>query len=175
MNLTPAFDGRSLSEHTTSDRNLSPFGPSSSQSAFEVAGRLPEAHAAARWAKAIVPLMDCPRDPKTIALWGDWIAVSPGALRNWCRTAGVSARRSLIFGRLLRAVHVSDGARHKPENVLDVVDRRTLAALLRFSGLNEHGDFPASVRQFLTIQTLIDDVDTLIEVERVLVARGCYR
>jgi hypothetical protein len=134
-----------------------------------------EAHAAARWARAIVPIIDCPGDPKTIALWGRWIAVSSGALRNWCRTAGVPARRSLIFGRLLRAVHLSDGGRHKPENVLDVVDRRTLVALLRSSGLDASGKLPGSLAEFLEIQTLVRDRDALLETRRLLTERQTRR
>lgn len=134
-----------------------------------------ELHAAGRWARAIVPIIDCPGDPKTIALWARWIAVSPGALRSWCRTAGVPARRSLIFGRLIRAVHLSEGGRHKPENVLDVVDRRTLLAMLRFSGLDETADFPATIDRFLAVQTLVRDPDTLLETQRALAEREARR
>jgi DNA-binding response OmpR family regulator len=54
-----------------------------------------EAHAARRWALALVPLIECPHDPRTIVEWSKSIAVSPGALRNWCRTAGVTPSRVL--------------------------------------------------------------------------------
>ena len=81
-----------------------------------------QAHAAARWARVVVPVLDAPEDPRTIKAWSRLLYVSPGALRNWCRTAGITPRRSLVFARLLRAVFLSDGGRHKPENLLDVVD-----------------------------------------------------
>ena len=81
--------------------------------------------------------------------------MSPGALRNWCRTAGVSARRSLVFARLLRAAFLSQGGRHRPEDLLDVVDRRTFVGLLRFAGLDPERPFPESPEAFLQQQTLV--------------------
>jgi len=129
---------------------------------------LEEAHAAARWARSVVRILDCPKDPRTIAGWGRWIAVSPGALRNWCRTAGIQARRSLLFGRLLRAVVLGENGRHRPENLLDVVDRRTLAALLRCAGFAGEHDFPKTPDEFLTRQRLVCDPDALAETRRAL-------
>jgi hypothetical protein len=125
------------------------------------------AHAAARWAKAIVPILDSPSDLRTVADWSRWVGASQGALRDWCRTARITPRRSLVFGRLLRAVLLSDGGRHAPENLLDVVDRRTLAGLLKLAGLSA-GTFPHDVREFLESQVLIRDEDTLVELERAL-------
>ena len=130
-------------------------------------GRL-EAHAAVRWARAVVPLIDSPEDPRTMKVWSRWIAASSGAIRNWCHTAGISPRRSLVFGRLLRAVSLSDGGRHKPENVLDVVDRRTLVGMLKRAGLGSDGTFPRTLEAFLEQQKLVPDADTLLEVARVI-------
>ena len=127
-------------------------------------GRRPEAHAAARWAKAVVPIIECPKDPRTIIGWSQWIAASPGAVRNWCSTAGITPRRSLVFGRLLRVVVLSDGGRRKPENLLDVVDRRTLSALLRLAGLTADESFPTDVDDFLNRQLLVRDHDALVHV-----------
>jgi len=140
---------------------------------FEVADSSndPEAHAAARWARAIVPIMGSPRDPRTIAGWGRWVAASPGALRNWCRTAGITARRSLVFARMLRAASLSEGGRHRPENLLDVVDRRTLTGLLKFAGFKDDDDFPKDIQEFLARQALVRDPDALFEVKRALEER----
>src|SRR5579872_5378065 len=52
------------------------------------------AHAAARWARLVVRVTESSRDTPTIDAWGRFVAASPGAVRNWCRTAGVPARRS---------------------------------------------------------------------------------
>jgi FixJ family two-component response regulator len=130
-----------------------------------------EAHAAARWARVLVPIIDSPKDPRTISGWCRLAFVSPGALRNWCRMAGVSPRRSLVFARLLRAVLLGHGGRHKPENLLDIVDRRTLVGLLRLAGLNPQHDFPQDVDTFLQQQALIRDPDALFEIRRALAAR----
>jgi CheY-like chemotaxis protein len=130
-----------------------------------------EAHAAARWAKAVVPTLDSPKDPRTINMWAAWIAASPGALRNWCRTLGIAPRRSLVFARMLRAVSIASAGVHSPVNVLDVVDRRTLTSLLSWAGFAGEADFPRSVHDFVNRQTLIRDPDVLQELERALAQR----
>jgi len=130
-----------------------------------------EAHAAARWARAVAPTVDSPRDPRTILDWSRIVFSSPSALRNWCRMAGMSPRRSLVFARLLRAVSLGRRGRHKPENLLDVVDRRTLVGLLKLAGLNPWHDLPDSVDAFLEQQTLVRDPDTLLEIRRALQVR----
>src|SRR5207248_5351434 len=73
----------------------------------------PRAHAAARWAHAVVATVESPEDLRTLKAWGRHIGASPGTLKNWCRIAGLSPRRSLLFARLLRAVvrHRFDGCR----------------------------------------------------------------
>ena len=129
----------------------------------------PEAHAASRWANAVVRMLNVPRDPKTIPGWGRAVGVSAGALKNWCRTAGLSSKRSLDFARLLRAVvrHNADGFR--PEDSLDVVDRRTLRRLLSLGG-SSGGPFglPQQVEAFLERQVLIRDAMALSELRRTL-------
>lgn len=122
------------------------------------------AHAASRWAAAVVRLVTSPTDPRTVADWSRWIAASPGAIRNWCRTAGISSRRSLVFARLLRAVTVGAGGRHKPENLLDVVDKRTLIAMLDLAGLSADQPFPFTIEEFLDRQILVRDRDAVLAV-----------
>jgi FixJ family two-component response regulator len=129
-----------------------------------------EAHAAARWARALAPVIASARDPRTITSWSRLIFASPGALRNWCRTAGVSPRRSLVFGRLLRVARLSKVGRHRPEDLLDIVDRRTLVGLLKCAGLNPDRPFPSGVAEFLDQQRLIRDPDRLCELSRAISA-----
>jgi hypothetical protein len=133
----------------------------------ELAPDVPLPHAAARLARAVASVLDAPKDPRTITLWSRLIATSPGALRNWSRSAGLPPRRSLVFARLLRAVSLSASGRHKPENLLDVVDRRTVGRLLTFAGLPS-GTFPSSIDDFLRQQTLIRDPEALSEILRVI-------
>lgn len=126
-----------------------------------------ELHATQRWARAVVPIIECPRDPRTIGLWGHWIGASSGTLRNWCSTAGVGTRNSLLLGRMIRAAHIN-GIRHeRPENLLDVVDRRTLERLLRRAGITR-GEFPNNVIYLLDRQRLITDDTAINELKRVV-------
>jgi len=128
-----------------------------------------EAHAAARWARALAPVIASAKDPRTVSGWSRLVFVSPGALRNWCRTAGVSARRSLVFARLLRVAFLSQGGRHhRPEDLLDVVDRRTFLGLLKFAGLDPERPFPENPEAFLQQQKLVQDPDRLFEIRRAL-------
>jgi len=131
-------------------------------------------HAAARWAQAVVPVITAPTDPRTIGAWSRQVFASPGALRNWCRMAGISPRHSLVFARLLRAVARSDGGQHRPENLLDVVDRRTLQGLLRLAGLTLKSDLAGDIESFLRRQVLVRDPDALLEIKRALAARPVH-
>lgn len=133
-----------------------------------------EAHAAARWASAVVRIVDCPHDLRTISEWGRWIGASLGAIRNWCYTARIGSRRSLVFGRMLRAFILSRGARHKFENLLDVVDRRTLRMMLTLAGL-QSDPMPADVSGFLERQVLVRDPVALEQVERAIRCRAARR
>lgn len=128
-----------------------------------------EAHAAARWAGCVVRIVDSPKDPRTLVGWSRWIIASEGALRNWCYAAGISPRRSLVFGRMLRAVCRSDNGRHAPRNLVDVVDRRTLTSLLRYAGFRDEHSFPHAIPEFLSRQQLVRDPDMLVEIDKALV------
>ena len=126
------------------------------------------AHAAMRWARSVVPIVTSPTDIRTIPEWGRLIAAAPGTVRNWCHTAGIRTRRSLIFGRLLRVVALSDGGRHRPEDLLDVVDRRTLVSLFRLTGLRNLEDIPTDVSDFIDRQCLIKNEEALKAVRALL-------
>ena len=86
-------------------------------------------HAVRRWVGIVVPVIDSPKDPKTIAEWAAWVGASRGALRGWCRTAGLRTRRSLSLARMLRVVvrYPHD----RPENLLDFADKRSIESFLR--------------------------------------------
>ena len=113
-------------------------------------------YAAGRWANAVVGLLSASRDVRTLEDWAFEIGVSHGTLRNWCRAAHLSPKRSLILGRLLRAVRVARGRPWHPERVLNVTDPRTLVKLLALGGLPSTA---SSVRleDLLTNQRLIED------------------
>jgi ActR/RegA family two-component response regulator len=135
---------------------------------------VPEAHAAARWADAVVRALDSPRDPKTLAAWARHIGVSYGALRNWCSTAQSSPKRSLSFTRVLRAVarKGSDSAT-RPADLLDIVDRRTLKKLLRLGSVTRRQSetLPLDVDEFLREQNWIDSDQALARVRALVMNR----
>ena len=54
-------------------------------------------HAARRWSQAVIQIIDSRTDVRTIELWGKLINASAGAIKNWCATAGIQPRRSLVF------------------------------------------------------------------------------
>ena len=129
-------------------------------------------HGFDRWAFAVVRAIECPFDPKTLLRWGRWVAVSPGALRSWCRTLRVSPKNYLRFTRVLRAVHLQrpDVC---PYHLLDVSDARTLAKLLSLG----HDSaplplvLPSTADEFLKTQSWITDCSALTSVRRLMQAR----
>ena len=89
-------------------------------------------HAVWRWVRVVIPVIDSPKDPKTVADWASWLGVSRGALRGWCQTAGLRAGRFLSPARMLQvAVRYPD---ERPENVLDFVDKRNIDSFLGVFG-----------------------------------------
>lgn len=131
-----------------------------------------EAHAAARWASAVVAVIDAPCDPKTLAGWGRAVHASAGTLKNWCRTAGLSGKRSLDFARLLRAVVHGESEGWRPQDSLNAADTRTLRRLLSLGRSTRNPlTLPEHVDDFLGAQGFIEDPRALFELRRALQAR----
>jgi DNA-binding response OmpR family regulator len=128
------------------------------------------AHAGARWANAVVGMVNAPEDPRTLSGWGLAIGAGEGTLRNWCRTARLSPKRSLSLARLLRALYLSGSRQWRPEQLLNVVDRRTLNRMLEQGGVN--GTTPPTIDGFLRQQTLIGDHSAVSELRKALRATG---
>ncbi|HKE88183.1 MAG TPA: response regulator [Vicinamibacterales bacterium] len=136
----------------------------------EAAARLhSEVHALARWAGVVVGGIHSQSDLRTLRDWGRYVGRSEGTLRNWCRTARLSTRRSLLFARMLRAVVRQEalGRPIAPGHMLDIVDRRTLVKLLTKSGSTLER-LPEGVNVFLREQRLIDSAEAIAEVQRTL-------
>jgi ActR/RegA family two-component response regulator len=130
-----------------------------------------EPHAATRWAMPIVRAVDAPHDPRTLSEFGRVVFVSVGCFRNWCRTTRVSSRASLSFARALRAVYRFEQDRStRPENLLSIVDQRTIVKFVKQSGGN--GDcLPNSVADFLECQRFVTNPDAIEAVRRQLLFR----
>jgi CheY-like chemotaxis protein len=127
-----------------------------------------EAHAAKRWAEAIVPILNAGADPRTLAGWSRCAGVSQGTLKTWCRMACVSPKRSLNLGRLLRAIRRRESHGYPLQESLDVVDARTLAALVKAGGVTSGDamDVPTDVNEFLRKQSLVRNPLALRELRR---------
>lgn len=123
----------------------------------------PVSHAAERLANAIVMATSSPADPRTLAAWGQRVGVSRGALRVWCAAAGVSARSSLDFLRILRAVIQTQNGAWDLFGVLDIVDERSLARLLHRGGIGHilERTQPPSVGEFLKLQRFVKNADLI--------------
>lgn len=139
---------------------------------------LSEAHAATRWAEPIVRVIEAPGDPRTLREFSRVALVSVGCFRNWCRTARVSSRASLAFARALRSVHRFElDHSTRPENLLSIVDLRTITKFVRRCG--GHGvQLPDTVveflqwQQFITNQEAIEAVRTLLRQRRAPLAKS---
>jgi DNA-binding response OmpR family regulator len=130
-------------------------------------------------AKALATVIECPQDVRTFGRWSQWVATPPDTLRRWCHAAGVPPRAALIFARVLRAVPLMGrsyplmgrgyplmGRGYELANLLDVVDRRTLIAMLRLAGFADERDVPDTIDAYLERQTLLRDAVLLDEVRR---------
>ena len=113
-------------------------------------------HALRRWSGAVARGALSSRDMRTVQDWGREIGISRGGLRNWCRSAGISAKASLALTRLLRAVLRQTAAANRPQDLLDIVDSRTLAKLLKAAGCSEC-QLPATADALLRSQRLVGD------------------
>jgi CheY-like chemotaxis protein len=124
---------------------------------------IPEAHAAMRWVRAIVPALQSPTDPKTIRAWSRCAGVSQGSLKTWCNTAGFSTKRSLDLARLLRAIMRRETHGFRPEDSLDIVDRRTLSGMLKLGGVpsGNPADLPTSINDFLNLQSFVREPNAI--------------
>ncbi len=91
--------------------------------------------------------------------------------------AGVSAKHSLNLARLLRAILRRESHGYPPQESLDIVDRRTLAALLRAGGVDS-GDpmaLPRDLDEFLRTQSLVSNKWALRELGRRMNSEGRRR
>jgi hypothetical protein len=130
---------------------------------------LEKSHALSRWADVVVRGIRSSKDTPTLDHWGRAVAVSRGGIRNWCYTARLSPRRSLQFMRVLRAVILQQRTAMEPEDLLDIVDRRTLTKLLTISG-GTPTTLPRSVSEFLDGQRIIQNDRAIAAVRAALPA-----
>jgi hypothetical protein len=94
------------------------------------------AYASRRWARAVMTIVIQERDVTSIAAWTRVAGASRSTLGTWCRAVKARTRPSLELGRILRAVLLTDGRLDEIQEVLDIVEPRTISRLLRRAGLD---------------------------------------
>lgn len=139
------------------------------------AGTIPRPHAAERWAGAVVRVLRSESDVRNIDTWGRTVGVSRGALRTWCSAAGVPAKSSLDFARLLRSILLSQGGPWDLFNTLDVIDARTVRRLMVRGGI---ADFKGraqapDARVFIATQRFVHNKTALAAIAELLAAGEC--
>jgi len=143
--LSQAFE-RALVRHSTRHKCL-------------LGGAQVEPHALMRITEKMMTFIISAEDTPTLRGFGRAAGVAPGTFRNWCRTARLRSKSVLWFARILRAVYwQSWNPSLKLENLLNVVDGRTLAKCLLASG-GAGGRLPISVEEFIERQRFIADAE----------------
>jgi FixJ family two-component response regulator len=130
----------------------------------------PAASAAAKWAELVLAAIVAEGDLRNLQEWGRLHGVSRGTVENRCEAAGVDAKASLDFARMLRAIAQAPGMNCAPEALLDV-DPRTLRRLFSIAGLSSSRPAPTApptAIQFLDSQQFILEPLALEAVRRAL-------
>jgi len=116
-------------------------------------------YAGARWARLIIRVVTSSTDPSTVEKWGRLVGASRGKLGTWCRASKTSPRRSLELARLLRALVLTNVSGFDLQDVMDVVDPRTLKRMLGRAGFPDGWGraVALSVRDFVRQQQLVQN------------------
>jgi hypothetical protein len=128
------------------------------------------AHAAERWAGAVVKVIQSDSDPTNFSKWGRIAGASPSMVRAWCRAAHIAPKAGLDFARVLRAVVHSSYCGWDLQNLLDIVDPRTLTRLFERGQITHflsRTEAP-SVEEFISCQRFVSDQAALAAVRRLL-------
>jgi DNA-binding response OmpR family regulator len=129
-------------------------------------------HAARRWADLVVRGAHMYDDPKTTLLWCRGAGVSHSTLQNRCDAAHVKPKESLDLLRLLRVTLRHAGQAWNLQAWLEIIDDRTVRALLERAHLSTLTTVPAP-DSFLAHQQLISRPE-LIDALRMRLVRGVH-
>jgi hypothetical protein len=127
--------------------------------------------AADRWADSILSGIAATADPRTIQDWSRLANAAPATLRNRCTAAGVPAKASLDFLRLLRAVVQGKEFGYPPAALLDG-DARTVRRLLAAGGLASDDGRTCDVAAFVNGQLIIRNAVALASIRARIAAKG---
>jgi hypothetical protein len=131
-----------------------------------------EPHAHLRLAYKAVEFISSPNDAPTLYKFGRAVGVSAGGFRSWCRAGGVRPRAYLQLARALRVVYRREAnPLESLENLLEIVDRRTLEKFVVASG-GHHAAMPLTVEALLSVQRLVRP--EIVAAIRVALAKAAY-
>lgn len=125
-----------------------------------------EVHPARRWRALIGLAFRCAHDLTTVGAWAREAGICETQLRLRCRLAGVTAKASLDFVRILRATSLREARGGSLKDYLDVGDARTTDRLFARVGLNGSDTLP--VWEYVHSQRAIKGVVLIEEVETML-------
>jgi len=89
-----------------------------------------------RWASLVVPVVFSEVDTATLDEWAGLVHLHRHLLCSRCMAAAARPKDSLDLGRLARAILIGDPVSWRPEDILDITDKRTMIGLLKKGGLD---------------------------------------
>lgn len=118
--------------------------------------RSAEVHPAKRWGALVGLALSCAYDLTTVGAWAREAGMCETQLRLRCRLAGVPAKVSLDFVRVLRAALWREARGGALKDYLDVGDDRTMRRLLARVGLGRPEN--PTVLEYVGVQRVIRDL-----------------
>lgn len=112
-------------------------------------------NAASRWAGLVAKAILSDSDPHGVEQWARLCGVSAGSIRQTCRVVNAGARRSLTLARLLRSVRLAAQYGHRPCDLLEVEDARTICKLGRLAGIDLYGEGPYALDDVIRRQLIV--------------------
>lgn len=142
------------------------------QTSRPAAGQDSIGHAARRWADVIVRSLHLVEDPKTVADWCHSIGVARTTMKNRCAAVDTTPKNSLDILRLLRVVVEHAGERWDLQSWLNIVDHRTVHALMVRAGVGVDCTYVPTVESFLSRQLIVRRPEALNALRDRLVHRS---
>jgi ActR/RegA family two-component response regulator len=125
---------------------------------------------AERWTRYVLKACESDADLKTLSDWARCVGVSYSTLRETCSLLGMRPHDARDLTRLLRAIVQASMYQCRPEVLLDVSDRRTLANLMQRAGTTAVSPkTPVSLEQFFESQVFVEGDSEAIRLLRLLV------
>jgi hypothetical protein len=107
-----------------------------------------------RWSRMVLGACAATDDPRTVLLWGRFLAVSSATIEETCRMCGVTAHGSRDLARFLRALARTAATGDVLRNHFAVADERTVDRLFAQAALPKTSK-AVPIKAFLSHQTFV--------------------